>query len=695
MLSENQSQKRPRPVAACVPCYQKKQKVSRVGRSGPSIQAKAHANGNKCDHQYPCTNCSRRRLPENCIYSAVFHDAHRQLSYTGSQSTRTASVSTSEQTHQGMAKENLLEGLGYFEGSGSNLLSLLDKYHLLGSKDVGKDTIEAIPARLLPEMNECFRLFPKRPILNSLVQFFIQDVNWMYEMMHPTLFLGRYEKWWRTAPGRTAESLHFGILILRICAYSAQFFPRTMTEMGAEGENQLLGVSMDKIREHCYSLASRLQRLCSELSGAKSLIWVQQLFYAACFEMNSGNFKKAWFTVGDAVRVLQDLGIHVEEGHRGQADLNGIEHDLGRRAFWNLYIWDRLLSLVLDRAPCIVDSHCSTDLPRMRLLSPGLSAAAPDVFTERILQAKLSKLWFSLCAAKQSGSSSVVGYDALVAEENYEEICRTFISQLPRAFDVRTPDRQWDSKLPALERQRQTLRISIFVVICHLFQPVLHLDTDQMEALPRHKRDLVARHREQLVRGAIEVLASINQLHQLMGDDGSSRFFVVNLFTFEAAMLLALHLLSRQTSQRARARGQVESEQQWLLFPSPVDATGTTGTTGTTGMPSSTTCRQLLEKALDRLTGLQDLNATARVGAQQLGLVVSELDARMAAVPSTDLANVANVANPVDVPAFMPFADDWLGLEMPSAFQPESESEDTQWGENTFSRWIAGGDEQA
>jgi hypothetical protein len=155
MLSENQSQKRPRPVAACLPCYQKKQKVSRVGRSGPSIQAKAQANGNKCDHQYPCTNCSRRRLPENCIYSAVFNDAHRQLSYTGSQSTRSASVSASEETHQGMAKENVLNGLGYFEGSGSNLFSLLDKYHLLGSKDVGKDAIETIPARLLPEMNEC------------------------------------------------------------------------------------------------------------------------------------------------------------------------------------------------------------------------------------------------------------------------------------------------------------------------------------------------------------------------------------------------------------------------------------------------------------------------------------------------------------------------------------------------------------
>jgi hypothetical protein len=250
-----------------------------------------------------------------------------------------------------MAKENLLNSLGYFEGSGSNLLGLLNKYHLLGSKDVGNDAIEAIPARMLPEMNECFRLFPKRPILNSLVQFFFQDVNWMYEMMHPTLFLGRYEKWWRTAPEPIAESLHFGILSLRVCAYSAQFFPRTMTEMNAGGENQLLGNSMDKIREHCYSLASRLQRLCGELSGAKSLTWVQQLFYASCFEMNSGNFKNAWFTIGDAVRVLHDLGLHVEDAHRGQANLNGIEHDLGRRAFWNLYIWNRLLSLVLDRAP--------------------------------------------------------------------------------------------------------------------------------------------------------------------------------------------------------------------------------------------------------------------------------------------------------------------------------------------------------
>ncbi|KAH7115003.1 fungal-specific transcription factor domain-containing protein, partial [Dendryphion nanum] len=511
----SESQKRRRPVAACAPCYQKKQ---------------------KCDHQYPCNNCVRRRLPEHCSYSTGPHDADRPSSRTRTRSVRTASVSDVGY-QQRLPEENLSSSLGYFEGSGSNLLSLMDKYHLLGKNNLGNDTTEAIPASVLPEMNECLKLFPKRPILDSLVQLFFQDVNWMYEMIHPALFLGRYEKWWRTVPGSTTESLHLGILILRVCAYSAQFSPAATAEANSVGGNKLLGVSMDKIREHCHGLASRLQRLCEQMSGAKSLTWVQQLFYAACYEKNEGNVKDAWYTLGNAVRVVQDLGMHVEEPHRGRRGMNDLEYDMGRRAFWNLYIWDRFLSLVLDRAPCILDSHCSVDLPKMRFLNPALGASAPDVFTERILQAKLSKLWSSLCPPKKPGSATP--YDPAAAEECYEEICRSFVSQLPRALDLHAPDTQWDSKLPNLRRQRQTLRISVFVVMCQIFQPLLHLDSDQTEALPQYKRDLLVRHREQLVYSATAVLSSVGELQQLMGG-GPSRFFLLSFFTFEPAMLLAL-----------------------------------------------------------------------------------------------------------------------------------------------------------
>jgi hypothetical protein len=631
---------------------------------------------NKCDHEYPCNNCVRRRLPENCSYSRATHDEERPKSRPRRE------INFQRQ----LPEESLANSMGYFEGSKSNLLSLMKKHHLLDEDDTGNDTTEAIPAKLLPEMNTCFQLFPKRPVLNSLVQLFFEKVNWIYEMMHPTLFLGRYEKWWRTVPGSTSESLHFSILILRVCAYSAQFFPVSTVETGILSENNLLGVPVDRIRGHCHELASRLQRLCEQLSGPKSLIWVQQLFYAACYEQNEGGIKRAWYMLGNAIRVVEDLGLHVEDTSIRKRGMNDLEYDMGRRAFWNLYIRDRFLALVLDRAPCIVDSHCSTDLPKMRLLNPVFDAAAPDVFTERMLQAKLSKLWSSL--------SPSTPYDPVTAEESYEKLCRSFIAQLPRAFDVHAPDTQWDAKLPNLCRQRQTLRIAIFVGVCQIFQPLLSLDADQVEALLQYKRDLVARHREQLVRSAIQVLSSVMELQQLMGG-GPQRFFMLSLCTFQAAILLCLHLLTLDSSQQALVQGEARRKQP-VLVGRPTDVFGDTEGA------SPHRCRQHVEHALRVLLSSQDISTIAKVGARKLEQVLVKLDA--AAVTTTSCSLPTAVLAVADGAA----TNDWLGFEMQQLTDTEEgqgvedyvhayvptdvDVEDGAWGSKAFAQWMAGED---
>jgi hypothetical protein len=582
-------------------------------------------------------------------------------------------------------EESLSRSLGYFEGSKSNLLSLMETHNLLGDGVAGSVCDETVPAKLLPEMNDCFRLFPKRPILNSLVELFFRDVNWIYEMMHPTLFLGRYEKWWRCVPGSTSESLHFSILILRVCAYSAQFFPSSTQETGPLGGDTLLGVPLDKIRKHCHDLASRLQRMCEQLSGPMSLIWVQQLFYAACYEKNEGNIVNAWYTLGYAIRVVQDLGLHVEDTRSEKRDMNDLEYDMGRRAFWNLYIWDRFLSLVLDRAPCIVDSHCSTDLPKMRLLNPILGAAAPDVFTERMLQAKLSKLWSSL--------SIVTPYDPIAAEEGYAKLGRSFISQLPRAFDVHAPDTQWDGKLPHLSRQRQTLRIAIYMGVCQMFQPLLNLNAAQVDSMLQFKRDLLAQHREHLVRSAIQVLSSVSEMHQLMGG-GTHRFFMLSFCTFQSAMLLCLHLLTDACHQ-ALAGDVTQSEQQ-LLGRRPFQ------TCIATDVTSPQTCRQHIEHALRLLRTLQDVNAIARIGARKLEQVLMKLDVT---------ASPYNFAPTMPAVADIVAAHDWLGFEMQQLTDTEegqgtvhqvptdlpvdvhiqdgADHPDGPWGARAFAQWMA------
>lgn len=60
--------RRKRPVTACQPCYQKKQRVL--------FQKKAYSirpepDYWQCDRQVPCSNCARRQQPKLCHYVAV------------------------------------------------------------------------------------------------------------------------------------------------------------------------------------------------------------------------------------------------------------------------------------------------------------------------------------------------------------------------------------------------------------------------------------------------------------------------------------------------------------------------------------------------------------------------------------------------------------------------------------------------
>ena len=189
-----------------------------------------------------------------------------------------------------------------------------------------------------PEFIASVQLLPKREIINFLIQNFFRGVNWMYEMIHPSTFLNRYEKWWAVAPGTNMEDLEFGVLVLRICAYSAQFLP--CREYTAE---TICGVALSTIREDCHTLAKYLSDLCEAICGAESLISVQHLFLAACYSNNEGRMKKAWHEIGSAIRLAQDLGMHLEMRRTHRKQPNDLEKELRRRAFWNLYVWDRLV----------------------------------------------------------------------------------------------------------------------------------------------------------------------------------------------------------------------------------------------------------------------------------------------------------------------------------------------------------------
>ncbi|KAL9079461.1 MAG: hypothetical protein Q9157_001670 [Trypethelium eluteriae] len=425
---------------------------------------------------------------------------------------------------------------------------------------------------------------------------------------------------------------------------NAQFMPSS-----THTAEKILGIPIDTIRTHCDTLAIRLHKISEQVDGPKSLVCVQYLLYHVCYLKNEGLMRDAWYTLGSTVRIVQDLDIRLEESSRLQQPMDNLEKELRRRAFCNLYICDRFLSLFLGRLPCIPEDHFN-EMSKIRLISGSLSKFnIPDPFTGRLLQAKLCKLCFAEGVMDSIKSGH---YDPSRIEEVYERLHQQFVDQLPSQFDLHIPDLQWDEKLPMLSRQRQTLRISVFAILCQLFQPLLHLAPEHIQTMLQYEQDLVWKHHNYLVNATVSLLESVSQLHGLMGGN-TNRFFLLSFFTFEPAMLLAMCLMSTFTSHKILAEGQLRNKRT-SLFHTQISPRRTF---------TATQCRAHIIKALERLTLLQETNRIAKTGTQKLKEVLPKLDALLSDSQLHCLAASSRVSINETSNSHMK-GNSWLGFEM-------------------------------
>ncbi|MCJ1244922.1 hypothetical protein MMC30_002123 [Trapelia coarctata] len=82
--------------------------------------------------------------------------------------------------------------------------------------------------------------------------------------------------------------------------------------------------------------------------------------YLMCaFFIETNSTSAGWTSLGYAIRIAQDLGLHKEITSRSL-----IEEELRRRLWWSLYVTDRLFSLETGRPTAIDDDDCDFRQPR-------------------------------------------------------------------------------------------------------------------------------------------------------------------------------------------------------------------------------------------------------------------------------------------------------------------------------------------
>lgn len=233
----------------------------------------------------------------------------------------------------------------------------------------------------LSSYNQLIRLIPARPFTNLLVLVFFAEVNTLYSALHQPTFNRTLEEWWnmcsragehnsaqRATGAESAGSdpyvtndLHFfPSLLLQVLSLAIQLLPHE--------HNEYMNQITFGVCETLHDFSARLSSASCELAvllggtGIPSLNRVIQAFLRCCWLKNEGRIHESWHYLGNAIRLAQEQGLHLEHSSRGPGVCargagRGVrstrphsvsEHiqlmwyrEMEKRAWILLYTWDR------------------------------------------------------------------------------------------------------------------------------------------------------------------------------------------------------------------------------------------------------------------------------------------------------------------------------------------------------------------
>lgn len=177
---------------------------------------------------------------------------------------------------------------------------------------------------------------------------------------------------------------------------------------GFDGISRLQGRTATwstKIYNAAFSLLSNTTTLPSNRMCIAALLLMSFQF------QSSGNFTQSYSLMGNATRMAQGIGLHLDVGdtpHR---------LEINRCLFWCVYQQDTYQSVAMGRPPCLDDSDCMTELPYQRVYSDSVVFFRCGIRLSRCLK-KIYKNLYGVAGARKSAIQK-----------------RTFIAQMQQELD--------------------------------------------------------------------------------------------------------------------------------------------------------------------------------------------------------------------------------------------------------------------
>ncbi|KPM37531.1 hypothetical protein AK830_g9064 [Neonectria ditissima] len=185
-----------------------------------------------------------------------------------------------------------------------------------------------------------FNTIPSHSVTQSLVDsFFVHVHNQPYSYFHEQSFRDRL------ACGLLPKCLVFAVLASALRFSDIESFRGSVHEA-----------------TEAYAREAWLSILSDHMTAENSLnLYVAQAtnMLAIIDFTAAGRTSSGWLKIGLAVRISQDLQLMEEPN----SDLPAVEQEERRRAFWSVYLLDKLVSCGQGRPPAISDDDCHLSLP--------------------------------------------------------------------------------------------------------------------------------------------------------------------------------------------------------------------------------------------------------------------------------------------------------------------------------------------
>ncbi|KIK67032.1 hypothetical protein GYMLUDRAFT_37062 [Collybiopsis luxurians FD-317 M1] len=189
---------------------------------------------------------------------------------------------------------------------------------------------------------------------------------------------------------------HSPFLLYAICAHTVRHIPQLR----------------DRVHEYA---AKAHYLLAAELSRPSSIPTVQGLMLLASHDAARGMYAQAWNLSSTAIAMMMDLGCHLDkpsssaladrnDSQRGQRNI--VHRHMRSRLFWSSFIWDKLISLALNRTPLLNSEEHSPPYPEAlsssELWIPVLCADSPPALFSYLPQPSHElKCFYETCRANQ------------------------------------------------------------------------------------------------------------------------------------------------------------------------------------------------------------------------------------------------------------------------------------------------------